>query len=145
MPVAELQNAVASVAPGVPIYSVSSMQAKISSRLQESHFDTFLLSLFAATALVLASVGVYGVLSYVVAQRTHEIGIRIALGATQQNVLRQVLLQGMRLVSAGIAHRHSGGATECALACQPTFPGSRYGCDHLSSGLVAARGGSVTG
>jgi putative ABC transport system permease protein len=102
VPLSALRSAVASVAPGVPIYRVSTMQQKIAGTLEQTHFDTFLLSIFAATALLLASVGVYGVLSYMVAQRTRDIGIRIALGASPLHVLRDVLGHGMRMAGAGL-------------------------------------------
>jgi putative ABC transport system permease protein len=98
----ELQAIVAAIAPGVPIYQLSTMQQKIGSTLERSHFDTFLLSIFAAAALLLSSVGIYGVLSYMVAQRTHEIGIRMALGATQGKVVGDVLWHGARLTAAGL-------------------------------------------
>jgi predicted permease len=101
-PANELRTTVASIAPGVPIYGVSTMQQKISGTLERSHFDTFLLSIFAGTALLLSSVGIYGVLSYMVAQRTREIGIRMALGASQRLVMREVLGHGMRLTSLGL-------------------------------------------
>jgi putative ABC transport system permease protein len=101
-PANDLRTTVASVAPGVPIYHLSTMRQKISGALEQSHFDTFLLAVFATTALLLSSVGIYGVLSYVVAQRTHTIGIRIALGATQTHVLRDVVAYGVRLTSLGL-------------------------------------------
>jgi putative ABC transport system permease protein len=97
-----LQSTVGSVASEVPIYQLSTMQQKIAGTLERSHFDTFLLTLFAATALLLSSVGIYGVMSYVVAQRTRDIGIRMALGATRGQILRDVLAQGIRLTAAGL-------------------------------------------
>lgn len=102
-PARSLQEVVAAVAPGVPIYRLSSMEQKISGTLERSHFNTFLLSIFAATALLLSSIGIYGVLSYLVAQRTRDIGIRITLGATQGQILGNVIGYGLRLALIGLA------------------------------------------
>jgi predicted permease len=99
----ELRTAAASVAPGMPIYQVSTMQQKITGTLEQSHFETFLLAIFAAGALLLSSVGIYGILSYTVAQRTRDIGIRMALGASQAHVMRDVLGFGMRLTALGLS------------------------------------------
>ncbi|HKN60689.1 MAG TPA: ABC transporter permease [Candidatus Acidoferrales bacterium] len=102
-PANDLRTTVASIAPGVPIYGLSTMQQKIAGTLAESHFDTFLLAIFAAIALLLSSVGIYGVLSYVVAQSTRDIGIRMALGATPSLVMRDVISYGLRLTAVGLA------------------------------------------
>ena len=102
-PANDLRTTVASIAPGVPIYGLSTMQQKIAGTLAESHFDTFLLAIFAAIALLLSSVGIYGVLSYVVAQSTRDIGIRMALGATPALVMRGVISYGLRLTAVGLA------------------------------------------
>ncbi len=103
IPIHELQSTVASVAPAVPIYRLSTMRQKISSTLERSHFDTFLLAIFAVTALLLSSVGIYGVLSYMVTQRTRDIGIRMALGASQGRIVWDVLGFGLRLAAIGLA------------------------------------------
>jgi putative ABC transport system permease protein len=87
---------------GQPIVGMGRMETLVADSLLQPRFGTLLLSLFAGIALVMALVGIYGLVSYSVAQRTREVGIRLALGAGTGDVLRLVLRQGMTLVAVGI-------------------------------------------
>ena len=85
-----------------PVSDISSMEEIVSQSVARQRFSMLLLGVFAGLALLLAAVGIYGVMSYSVAQRTHEIGIRIALGAQRSDVLKMTVGEGLRLVSTGV-------------------------------------------
>jgi putative ABC transport system permease protein len=87
----------------LPVYSVTTMERIMADSTSQRRFATILFGIFALVALVLASVGLFGVMSYTVAQRTHEIGIRVALGAQTLDVLKLIIRQGMTLVLTGVA------------------------------------------
>jgi putative ABC transport system permease protein len=97
-----MRQVVSSLDRNLPLDRVRPLDDVLSQALARSRFKAVLLALFAGLALVLAGVGVYGVISYSVAQRTHEIGIRMALGAHRGQVLRMVVRQGMMLVGLGV-------------------------------------------
>ena len=125
--------------PELPIYNVKTMDDAIDESLAARRFSTLLLALFAAVALALAAVGVYGVMSYGVVQRTREIGIRMALGARQRDVLRLVVSGGARLSGAGI-----GVGLLLALGLSRVLRGMLYGVDAFDpltyAGLALALG-----
>ena len=99
---AELREAVWDFDGSIPIAGLTTMEARITGSLAQPRFRMLLVGLFAAMALVLAATGLYGVLSFFVRQRTHELGIRVALGAAPRDVIGVVLKRGMVLVGFGI-------------------------------------------
>jgi putative ABC transport system permease protein len=100
--VATLRQQVYAVDPDQPITQVQTMEELLATFRAQPRFTVFLLSSLSSMALILAVVGIYGVIAYTVAQRRHELGIRMALGAERNHVLRLIVARGLFLTTAGI-------------------------------------------
>jgi predicted permease len=136
----------ASIAPGLrgliretdkdlPLWNIRTMKSLLSGSVARHRFNMTLLGIFALVALLLASLGIYGVMSYSVTHRTHEIGIRLALGARPADVLKMVLKQGMLLAGVGVAL-----GLACSFALTRSMSSLLYGVsatDPLTFGLIS--------
>jgi putative ABC transport system permease protein len=132
----EVRNQVQSLDPTLPVFGAQTLTETVSASLSQRRFSLEVIALFALTALLLASIGVYGVISYLVTERTREIGIRLALGAQKRNILRVILRQGFQLAVAGAAI-----GIFCAVIVSHLMASLLYGVkptDPLSFGGVAA-------
>lgn len=101
--VASVREAVAAMDPGVPVAEIATLESYVTDAMAQTRFMLWLIGTFAVVALVLASLGLYGVISYSVRQRTREIGVRVAFGAGDRDVIGLVLRQGLVVTGAGIA------------------------------------------
>jgi predicted permease len=99
----QVREQIQAVDPSLPVSGAQTLNETVSASLAERRFSMEMIGSFALTAVLLAGLGIYGVISYMVGERTHEIGIRLALGAQRSNILQIVLQQGLRLVLAGAA------------------------------------------
>jgi hypothetical protein len=130
------------VDPGIPVFSVRTMDAVISTFLAERRFALELLGLFAGVALLLASVGIYGVMAYTFSRRTNEIGIRIAMGAQRTDIFRMALEEGAVTIALGV-----GAGLLGALALTRFLESMRFSVratDPLTFGAIAALLAAVT-
>jgi predicted permease len=118
----QVREQVQSVDPTLPVSGGQTLIETLSASLAGRRFSMEIVALFALTALLLAGVGIYGVISYLVSERTHEIGIRIALGAESRSILQMVLRQGLGLAIAG-----AGAGLVCALIVSRLMAGLLFG------------------
>jgi putative ABC transport system permease protein len=98
-----VRNEARAMEPNQPVNQIVAMEKYLMDSVSSQRFRMFVLAIFASAALIITTAGIYGVISYVVSQRTHEIGIRMSLGAQARNVLRMVVWRGMSLTLIGVA------------------------------------------
>jgi putative ABC transport system permease protein len=131
-----LRAMLARIDPELPLYDVRPMDQRLAGTLETARFNTLLLSLLGGIGLLLAASGIYGVIAYFVSQRTQEIGVRIALGASTASVVRLILAQAMRPVAAGAALGVVAALTASRVIASQLFNVSRT--DPLTIGAVVA-------
>ena len=119
--------------PDLPMADVRTVDQLVHQRLSDDRFNALLFSAFAVVALALAAIGIYGVMSFVVAQRTHEIGLRMALGADRRQVVRLVMRDGMKTALWGTAMGFAG-----AYAVGRAMQGMWFGVGALDLGRFLA-------
>jgi putative ABC transport system permease protein len=129
----QVRDAIRSIDRNLPVSNIKTMAEVTASALAQPRFVTFLLALFAGTALTLAAIGIYGTISLLVAERTQEMGIRLALGADRLTILKLVLGQGMVLTAIGLVIGLAG-----AVALTRTLSGLVYGVGTLDPLTFAA-------
>jgi len=140
----EVKKQIWSVDGQIPVSDVHAMDDLIAVSLAQQRFNMLLLGLFAALALILATVGIYGAMAYAVNQRRHEIGVRIALGARRSDVLRLVLGDGAKIALFGIASGIAGALVLTRLMAsllfevKPTDPGTFAGVAILLAAVALA-------
>jgi len=143
-----VRDAVHAVDPNVPVFNATTMEATLAEAMGRERFASTVLIVFAGVAVLLAILGVHGVLAYLVAQRGHEVGVRMALGATRRDVLRMVLGQGTAMIVLGIAAGFglflavSGLLRSLLYGVSPTSPGLYIGVG-LALGLAALLGSAM--
>jgi putative ABC transport system permease protein len=119
-----VRNVVESLTPDVPVHSIITMDQLVKRSMANRRFSLELLGVFAATALLLAAIGIYGVMSYTFSQRAHEVGIRVALGAQRLDILRMAVGEGMFVVGIGLVVGIAG-----AVAVTRVFRSMLFGVD----------------
>lgn len=119
--------------PGTVVYQVRTMQERLYDSLARQRFSTVMLGAFALFALILAGIGVYGVMSYLVAQGTHDVGVRLALGAQRANIISMIFQQGMELAAVGIVAGLIG-----SLALTQVMAGLLFGVSVTDAATYAA-------
>jgi putative ABC transport system permease protein len=126
-----IRSQVAALDPALPI-DIATLHQRVSKLADQPRFQTLLVGFFAATGLVLALIGLYGVISFLVTQRTQEIGVRLALGANKSDILRLVIGQSLRLIAAGTAF-----GLIAALAATRVLSSQLFGIDAHDPGTFA--------
>jgi putative ABC transport system permease protein len=126
---AALRAAISGIDPGQPLVKPRTMEDNVATSVAQPRFRTWLIGIFAGLALLLAAIGIYGVLSYSVTQRTREIGIRVTLGADRSHVLRTVVGEGLRFTLLGVALGGAGG-----LAVTRVLQGFLFGVNAFDPG-----------